>query len=112
MARLILLICIFLLTLIGCTYGPYDTSGRVVLEDEHGMVDIVFSDRDRAIIHDYYYGRTYQNYGRYRGLPPGLAKKGKLPPGLYKQLVRRGQLPPGLQHRGLPYDLERRLSRR
>ena len=30
-------------------------------------------------------------------LPPGLAKKDRLPPGLEKQLVRNGTLPPGLQ---------------
>ena len=35
-------------------------------------------------------------------LPPGLAKKDRLPPGLEKQLVRRGTLPPGLQKRRLP----------
>ena len=46
-----------------------------------------------------------------KGLPPGLAKKGKLPPGLQKQLVKRGQLPPGLQYQSLPSDLEGRLSR-
>ena len=44
-------------------------------------------------------------------LPPGLAKKDQLPPGLEKQLVRRGTLPPGLQKRvyPCPEDLERRL---
>jgi hypothetical protein len=44
-------------------------------------------------------------------LPPGLAKKDRLPPGLEKQLVRRGSLPPGLQKRlqPCPEDLERRL---
>src|SRR5258707_4382284 len=44
-------------------------------------------------------------------LPPGLAKKDRLPPGLEKQLVRRGALPPGLQKRlqPCPEDLERRL---
>ena len=44
-------------------------------------------------------------------LPPGLAKKDRLPPGLEKQLVRRGTLPPGLQKRiqPCPHDLERRL---
>ena len=31
------------------------------------------------------------------GLPPGLAKRGDLPPGLEKQLRRNGTLPPGLQ---------------
>src|SRR5215470_14934501 len=29
-------------------------------------------------------------------LPPGLAKRDRLPPGLEKQLVRNGTLPPGL----------------
>jgi len=44
-------------------------------------------------------------------LPPGLAKKDRLPPGLEKQLVVRGTLPPGLQKRmyPCPEDLERRL---
>jgi hypothetical protein len=44
-------------------------------------------------------------------LPPGLAKRDRLPPGLEKQLVRRGTLPPGLQKRlqPCPEDLERRL---
>ena len=44
-------------------------------------------------------------------LPPGLAKKDRLPPGLEKQLVRRGTLPPGLQKKlqPCPQDLERRL---
>src|SRR6516165_2564034 len=44
-------------------------------------------------------------------LPPGLAKKDRLPPGLEKQLVRNGTLPPGLQKRfyPLPVELERRL---
>jgi hypothetical protein len=30
-------------------------------------------------------------------LPPGLAKKNQLPPGLERQLVVRGTLPPGLR---------------
>ena len=48
-----------------------------------------------------------------RGLPPGLAKKERLPPGLQKQLARNGQLPPGLQKRiqPLPPILEARLTR-
>ena len=44
-------------------------------------------------------------------LPPGLAKKDQLPPGLEKQLIVRGTLPPGLQKRmyPCPEELERRL---
>src|SRR5262249_15083464 len=39
-------------------------------------------------------------------LPPGLAKKDRLPPGLEKQLVRNGTLPPGLQKRLYPAPVE------
>jgi hypothetical protein len=44
-------------------------------------------------------------------LPPGLAKKDRLPPGLEKQLIRNGTLPPGLQKRfyPAPVELERQL---
>jgi hypothetical protein len=48
-----------------------------------------------------------------KGLPPGLAKKEQLPPGLQKQLARNGELPPGLQKKvqPLPPQLEIRLPR-
>jgi outer membrane lipoprotein SlyB len=36
------------------------------------------------------------------GLPPGLAKRDRLPPGLERQLQRNGTLPPGLQKRVRP----------
>ena len=63
-----------------------------------------YKDRDREAIRGW--------YDEHRSdLPPGLAKKDQLPPGLEKQLVRRGTLPPGLQKRlqPCPEDLERRL---
>jgi hypothetical protein len=76
------------------------TSGRVVIRDDTGVVDIRIDDRDRVHIHDYYRSS--------KGLPPGLAKRGgNLPPGLAK----RDRLPPGLQGDALPYELERKLSR-
>ena len=45
-------------------------------------------------------------------LPPGLAKRETLPPGLEKQLRKRGTLPPGLQKKiqPLPIELERQLT--
>lgn len=43
------------------------------------------------------------------GLPPGLARKEKLPPGLERQLQKNGTLPPGLARRDLPPDLAGRL---
>ncbi|MGE5357964.1 MAG: hypothetical protein ACM3NQ_03035 [Bacteroidales bacterium] len=61
-------------------------------------------DRDHCVVvvHDYY---------DRRGLPPGLAKKQSLPPGLQKQLRERGHLPPGLEKHWvmLPAPLEREL---
>lgn len=60
--------------------------------------------RHQEAIHDWY--RESEHH-----LPPGLAKKDRLPPGLEKQLVTRGTLPPGLQKRmyPCPEDLEHRL---
>jgi Ni/Co efflux regulator RcnB len=45
-----------------------------------------------------------------KGLPPGLAKKETLPPGLQKQVERGGTLPPGLAKRDLPASLSARLG--
>lgn len=44
------------------------------------------------------------------GLPPGLAKREQLPPGLQKQIQRKGTLPPGLQTHPLPVQVERELG--
>lgn len=76
--------------------------------DKHGDDDDqpehFYKDHDREEIHGWY--REHEN-----NLPPGLAKKDRLPPGLEKQLVRRGTLPPGLQKKiqPIPVELERRL---
>jgi hypothetical protein len=42
-------------------------------------------------------------YGNGQGLPPGLAKRDRLPPGLEKHLWNHGSLPPGLQKKIDPY---------
>lgn len=76
-------------------------------KDKHGDADsdsYAFSDRDHDAMRDWYH--------KHQGsLPPGLAKKDRLPPGLERQLVERGTLPPGLQKRvqPCPVDLEREL---
>lgn len=95
-----------LLLLAGCQVVPggTGTSGSVTIEGEDASVQVVFGDRDRRRIRDYYEGR------RDGGLPPGLAKKGELPPGLQKQVERGGTLPPGLRMQALPDELERRLE--
>ncbi len=94
-----LLFALTALVLGGCA-SYTATSGRVVIKDDAGVVDIRIDDRDRAHIHDYYRGK--------KGLPPGLAKRGgNLPPGLAK----RDRLPPGLEGEALPHELERKLTK-
>ena len=69
-------------------------------------------DRDEHSAYSYREEVIRSWYGDQReNLPPGLAKKDRLPPGLEKQLVRNGTLPPGLQKRfyPVPVELERRL---
>jgi len=63
-----------------------------------------YSDHDRDEMRRWYHDHDDD-------LPPGLAKRDQLPPGLEKQLVERGTLPPGLRKklRRCPEDLERRL---
>src|SRR4029453_9081690 len=55
--------------------------------------------------------RVIHEYVQAGSLPPGLAKREALPPGLRKQLHERGELPPGLQKRLIvvPVSLDRRL---
>ena len=43
--------------------------------------------------------RIVTQYFAAGSLPPGLANRQSLPPGLQKQLRERGRLPPGLQKR-------------
>lgn len=57
-----------------------------------------YREHDREL-HEWYQG--------HRGhLPPGLAKRDELPPGLQRQLVVRGTLPPGLQKKMQPCPVE------
>lgn len=69
-------------------------------------VSVVFSPTDRQIIHEW-----VREAGP-GGLPPGLAKRGDLPPGLQKHLRKGGTLPPGLQKRISPFPetLVKRLT--
>ena len=71
-------------------------------------IEFTFGEDERRIIRDWF--RDERNL---EGLPPGLAKREELPPGLKKQLVKNGTLPPGLEKKlhPLPRDLESRLPR-
>jgi hypothetical protein len=72
-----------------------------------GTGQYVFSQSDRVRITDCLTGSGGS------GLPPGLAKRDRLPPGLEKQLQRNGHLPPGLEKKmqPLPRSCEVRLPR-
>ena len=74
-------------------------------ESSRGGVPI-FTSQQRTLIASWFHNSR-------SNLPPGLAKRDRLPPGLEKQLRERGTLPPGLQKRWqpLPGDLDRQLPR-
>lgn len=67
-----------------------------------------FGQRQEEIMRDW-----FSNKRNLRNLPPGLAKRHQLSPGLERQLSRNGTLPPGLQKRiqPLPKALVRLLPR-
>ncbi|MFC1844136.1 hypothetical protein ACFLZ5_05040 [Thermodesulfobacteriota bacterium] len=92
--------------LAGCATTPTVKSGGIEIENEDMRAVIVFSDTDRARIREH-----YRKTGKSKTMPPGLAKKNKLPPGLQKHIDKNGKLPPGLEGRRLSPGLERSLSR-
>src|SRR5579859_4162240 len=88
-----------------CTLVAFVLSGNSALAQGHGkgkghnkhgenddQGDRYYRDQDREVIRTWYAGHQ-------SNLPPGLAKKDRLPPGLERQLEQRGTLPPGLQKR-------------
>ena len=73
-----------------------DDDGR---DDHDRRDDHYYRDDDRRAVKAWY----DDHHGH---LPPGLAKRDQLPPGLEKQLVVRGHLPPGLQKKIEPAPVE------
>jgi hypothetical protein len=90
-----------------------------------------FTERERRVITDYFAragdalrrgspspdGRRpgpagHSSRGGAPGLPPGLARREQLPPGLQHRLERDGRLPAGLHKQALPEELRARLPRR
>ncbi len=74
--------------------------------DEESPEARSFSARDRRVIRTCFEENA-------SNLPPGLAKRETLPPGLERQMERNGTLPPGLQKRvqPLPQVCESQLGR-
>lgn len=85
-------------------------------------IEVIFKEIEKQIIREYFGkdtgdaakgrgGKKKAKRGRGGGgLPPGLAKREKLPPGLERQLVKNGTLPPGISKRALPPGLASRLG--
>jgi len=92
------------------------------------VVDIVIDEAARHILRNYYERnatawvvahpddeddgdgngnnkKNKKNKNKHKDIPPGIAKKGSLPPGIYKQLVRNGQIPADVHYQPLPPDL-------
>ncbi len=67
---------------------------KIVIVNPPGQRAVVV-DRDGHI-------RVVREYGHAGSLPPGLAKRQVLPPGLREQLRENGTLPPGLQKYWVP----------
>lgn len=89
-----------------CAANPHVERGTIAVGSEDFRGTITFSANDREkIINHYKSGRERKK------MPPGLAKKQELPPGLQKHIKKHGQLPPGLEARRLPDSLERSLAR-
>jgi hypothetical protein len=94
--------------------GIVGLCGSPTFAQDHGKGHEKHADDDDRNDHYYKHNEQYIRswyHGNEGHLPPGLAKKDQLPPGLEKQLVRRGTLPPGLQKRiyPCPEELDRRL---
>lgn len=99
--------------------APAVAQNRVTQQDD--AVEIIFKEIEKQIIREYFGedtngaaprrgGKKKAKGGRGGGLPPGLAKRERLPPGLERQLVKKGTLPPGISKRALPPGLASRLG--
>lgn len=92
---------------------PSADPARVQLAENVDIGDIFLSEIERRLIRSYY-DRNYARYvdGGRKHLPPGLAKKGWLPPGIYKQLAAGRYLPGDIVLHELPHELRNQLPRR
>ena len=97
--------------------------GRVFSEVERQIIGDYYRDRGRvgSVLHDDIEPidagvrgpknkKAKKNAGVGGAMPPGIANRDQLPPGLEMQLERWGRLPPGLEKRALPGDLSNLLG--
>jgi hypothetical protein len=107
MRLLTLIILTLAVTLSGQGHGKGKSKGkRSGNSRQTAVVSVVFTESDQHAI------RQWAQVLPSSNLPPGLARRGDLPPGLQKHLRKNGTLPPGLQKKisYFPADLNRRLG--
>ena len=119
--RLGLVLVFFVCALAAPAGAPLAQAGSAEGED---LAAIVFTEIERRIIEEFFgkdVGRQAEakeskdkpdkDKGKAQEMPPGLAQRDQLPPGLARHLEKYGTLPPGLEKRRLPGDLESLLPR-
>lgn len=104
-------------------------AGSAAAQTTDTIADVVFKEAEKRLIEEFFANKAAKSdddedqgkkkkkdkkskkskKGKSKDMPPGLANKDELPPGLAKQLQRKGTLPPGLAKRDLPADLAARL---
>jgi len=106
-----LLVVLFVMSVLALTCGTALAQGRGHGHDKdknksYRNSHAQYDDHDQEVMREWY--REHEREG---GLPPGLAKRDRLPPGLERQLVVRGELPPGLRKKiqPCPEELVRQL---
>src|ERR1700739_1780363 len=99
-----------------CILATFACSGMAMADEEHGHGRGKQHDEDRDRDRNYYSDHDRDEmrgwYHEHEShLPPGLAKRDQLPPGLERQLRVRGTAPPGLRKKMVvgPRELEQRL---
>ena len=105
-------------------YAQPHVAGKAAKTDIVTVItETIFDEVEKAIIEDYFgiereedkdrnHDKKHKKDKGNKGLPPGLATRESLPPGLQKQLDENGALPPGLATRDLPDDLLGKLPDR
>lgn len=79
--------------------GQAESRGQSNADEERDVAQgNRFGSRHVKIIREFFLDKN-----NVKGLPPGLAKRDELPPGLRKHIQRNGTLPPGLQKRVQPF---------
>ncbi len=83
------------------------------------LMAVIFTEVEKRIIKEFFGkdvgqqagAKESKDKGKAQEMPPGLAKRDQLPPGLQRHLEKYGTLPPGLEKRRLPGGLESLLPR-